>query len=346
MQHKGIAQRALSFVLSAEIVASGAVSALAASVTNSTYDANFTGSEALVSTLKSSDNLVYGNTYRRTTDLNSLNAGEYAVTGTAVNEDGNVVFNSVTDDLSANHITDGNLVYDSATVKDIRAWKGSSTASSDYFASNGSLTFMKSDGTFRLIGKSRLSELIYVHSNGTPTQYAKYYDVYASDSADTLYNPENLKYSCTNDIKTADSGSVQNIHFDDNTEASFVGIRIKQGVGDDWGFGANYAFVRIYEIGIIGKCIEDAVTYPTPTMSSTEKIADKTADGKGITENLLFNKQPSVIAVREGQPGITINYANLGKINAGYYNNTATDSCDINGLPFIKSYDEATETYT
>ncbi len=356
MQHKGIAKRALSFVLSAGIVASGAVSALAASVTNSTYDVNFTGSEALVSTLKSSNNLVYGNTYRRTTDLDSLNAGEYTVTGTAVNEDGNVVFNSVTDDLSTNHITDGNLVYDSATVKDICAWKGSSTASSDYFAPNGSLTFMKSDGTFRtdvyydvtfrLNGKSRLSELIYVHSNGTPTQYAKYYDVYTSDSADTLYNPENLKYSCTNDIKTADSGSVQNIHFDDNTEASFVGIRIKQGVGDDWGFGANYAFVRIYEIGIIGKCIEDAVTYSTPTMSSTEKIADKTADGKGITENLLFNKQPSVIAVREGQSGITINYANLGKINDGYYNNTATDSCDIDGLPFIKSYDEATGTYT
>ncbi len=356
MQHKGIAKRVLSFVLSAGIVASGAVGALAASVTNSTYDANFTGSEALVSTLKSSDNLVYGNTYRRTTDLDSLNAGEYAVTGTAVDEDGNVVFNSVTDDLSANHITDGNLVYDSATVKDIRAWKGSSTASSDYFAPNGSLTFMKADGTFRtdvyydvtfrLIGKSRLSELIYVHSNGTPTQYAKYYDVYASDSADTLYNPENLKYSCTNDVKTDDSGSVQNIHFDDNTEASFVGIRIKQGVGDDWGFGANYAFVRIYEIGIIGKCIEAAVTYPTPTMSSTEKIADKTADGKGITENLLFNKQPSVIAVREGQSGITINYANLGKINDGYYNNTATDSCDVGGLPFIKSYDETTGTYT
>lgn len=356
MKHKGIAKRALSFVLSAGIVASGAVSALAASVTNSTYDVNFTGSEALVSTLKSSDNLVYGNTYRRTTDLDSLNAGEYAVTGTAVDEDGNFVFNSVTDDLSANHITDGNLVYDSATVKDIRAWKGSSTASDDYFAPNGNLSFMKSDGTFRtdvyydvtfrLTGKSRLSELIYVHSNGTPTQYAKYYDVYASDSADTLYNPENLKYSCTNDIKTADSGSVQNIHFDDNTEASFVGIRIKQGVGDDWGFGANYAFVRIYEIGIIGKCIEDAVTYPTPTMSSTERIADKTADGKGITENLLFNKQPSVIATREGQSGITINYANLGKINDGYYNNTATDSCDINGLPFIKSYDETTGAYT
>lgn len=355
MKHKGFVKRAVSLILSAGIIASGAVSALAASKTNSTYDTNFTGSEELVALLKSDSNLVYNNKYKMTTDLNSLTPGEYAVTGTAVDANGNVVFNSVTDDLSTNHLTDGNLVYNSNVV-DIRARKGSSTVSSDYFAPNGTLSFMNDDGTFRndvyydltfrLASESLLNELIFVHSNGNATQYAKYYDVYASDSADTLYNSENLKYSCTNDIKTADSGSVQNIHFDDNTKASYVGIRIKQGVGDDWGFGANYAFVRIFEIGIIGKFIGNSVTYPTPAMSSTERIADKTADGKSITQNLLYNKHPSVVAVKEGKTGVNINSANIGKITDGYYNNTASDSCDIGGLSFVKSYDENTDTYT
>lgn len=362
------AKRILSALLSLCLIVSCVSSALAASVTHSKYDNNFTGSETLSAEINGDTNLLLGDSYVNTTDLTALEGGQYTITASAY-EEGKRLFlmNPATAGKLANsHITDGELKYNSATVADIYVGT-SDEAYRDYLGSNNRVVFMDADGgwhdnlyydiTFRLDKPSDLDKLIYVNSTGTNSLYTKLYDIYVSDNVNDLYESYNLKYACVNDVTSSDFGIVQEINFDDNVQGEYIGVRIRQGVQDTC-TSRDISFVRCFEIAAIGSPLY-TLTTSKPSKSNDTMIADTTADGKGITDSVIYGSTPTVEGKINGASATVVNdthKSRLGNATDGYYNNTSATNCDLTydafsykdtdgTYKFYNGYDPATVTY-
>ncbi len=368
MHVKKAIKQLLSLTLSFCLIITCVSSALATGVIHSKYDNNFTGSAALSAEINGDTNLLLGDSYVNTTDLTVLKAGEYTITASAY-EEGERLFlmNPATSGKLANsHITDGELVYNSAKVADIYAGT-SNEAYRDYLGSNNRVVFMDADGgwhdnlyydiTFRLDKFSDLDKLIYVNSTGTNTLYTKLYDIYVSDTVADLYESYNLKYACVNDVTSSDFGIVQEINFDDGVQGEYIGVRIRQGVQDNCA-SRDISFVRCFEIAAIGSPLY-SLTTSKPSKSNDVKIADTTADGKTIDDSIIFGASPSPAGMINGAGATVCNSTHLTRLaNAtdGYYNNTSATNCDLTidafsykdtdgTYKFYNGYDPATVTY-
>ncbi len=339
MKFSKLSRKVLSFVLSFCLMVSclaGALSAFATTVTE--YTSSNLGDDvaSVKAEIVSEDNLILGNTFNKTNNIASLQGGQYMVTASAKDANGELVF-TLTPGNNPTHLTDGNLPWQSGQPELTAIISSADHAS--YASPNGRVISTNNDATafrtdtwyditFRLKSFSDIDKIIVVNSTGANWQTLGAYDVYVADNYHELYTDASFVYSVDNNNKS----TVQSINCDDNIKGSFIGIRITQCVNDNFigsGYSANYAFPRVFEIAAIGTPLYTVAT-SNPTKSNDTMIADKSPDGQTITENILYGATPS--KTEGSQQGKILNAVHsdrLPNMTDGYYNNTAVTNCDI-----------------
>ena len=343
MKQSKLMRRILSFALCFSLIVScmaGAFSAFAATITEYTT-ATFGDDVASVKAeITADNNLLLGSTLNKTTNLSSLSGRQYTVTATAVDENGSKVNTWLTGNNPV-HLADGSLPWVSGQ-QEIAAFI-SSADHSGYASANGRIVSVYSDRsgfrtdtwydiTFRLDAVSDIDKIIVVNSSGQKWETLGSYDVYVANNINELYTDASLVYSVDNNAMT----TIQSINCDDNVVGSYIGIRITQGVNDNFINGTtldpNYAFPRVFEIAAIGTPLYTVTNY-NPGKTNNQMIADKTPSGMSITDSVIFGATPTATGANQGK---ILNQANtitdvnrLPNMTDGYHNDTSITNCDI-----------------
>ncbi len=176
---------------------------------------------------------------------------------------------------------------------------------SHYLVENGQMMkFAKADGTYRPIGELYLDitfnlggvyefNELWIASNIEKNYYTMgAYEVYISDTQDTLYDNENL-YSEFDNHSSCWSG-VTKTKFLGTKTGKYLGIRITQGVIEkNWSSSEiESTYARMREIAMLGVKIEDETEY-TENSTEVSEISsyEWTDEDTGSVYNILKRKR-------------------------------------------------------
>lgn len=341
MKQSKLSRRILSFVLCFSLIVScmaGAFSAFAATITEYTTAAFGDDVASVKAEITADNNLLLSSTLNKTTNLSSLSGRQYTVTATAVDENGSKVNTWLTGNNPV-HLADGSLPWVSGQ-NEITAFISSSNHSG-YASPNGRIVSAYNDMsgfrtdtwydiTFKMDAVSDIDKIIVVNSTGLNWQTLGAYEVHVATNINELYTDASLVYTVDNNNKS----TIQSINCDDNVVGCYLGIRITQGVNDnflDSTYDANYSFPRVFEIAAIGTPLYTVIN-SNPNKSNDTMIAGQTPSGMTIADSIILGSAPSATGSNQGKVLAQNNCVHTDRLPSmvdGYHNDTSKTNCDM-----------------